>query len=243
MSIFLLPGLAILLVIYLRWVSPRRILRSLSARPLDQSSVQRNIRSRMATVAHRQRMRLPTLWILPEFTPNALILRPSRGRLHVALTEGLVRTLSGEELDSVLALCLTHGFQRGRVWQTWMAAFFFPITRLVQGYPLPAQFLLAPFFSLLLRMAAGPGRVFRSDLDAARHQSALSVAASLQKLSVLGTKIPLRNWNMALDSLFLVSPMALDESPFWVFLSQPSVDRRRERLLAGLSCENSPALT
>jgi Zn-dependent protease with chaperone function len=197
----------------------------------------------MNTVAHRQRMRLPTLWILPEFTPNALILRSSRGRLHVALTEGLVRTLSGEELDSALALCLTHGYQRGRVWQTWVASFFFPITRLVQGYPLPAQFLLAPLFSLLLRMAAGPGRFFRSDLDAAHHQTALSVAASLQKLSVLGTKIPLRNWNMALDSLFLVSPMALDESPFWVFLSQPSVEQRRARLLSGLSCENSPALT
>ena len=243
MSIFLLPGLAVLLVIYLRWVSPRRILRSLSARPLDQSSVQRNIRARMGTLAHRQRMPLPTLWILPEFTPNALLLRSSRGRLHVALTEGLVRTLSGEELDSALALCLTHGHQRGRLWQTWVASFFFPIPRLVQGYPLPAQFLLAPLFSLLLRIAAGPGRFFRSDLDAAQHQSALSVAALLQKLSVLGKKIPLRNWNMALDSLFLVSPMALDESPFWVFLAQPSVERRREKLLTGLSCENSPALT
>lgn len=243
MSIFLALGLACFLVIYLRWVSPRRILRSLSARSLDQSSVQRNIRSRMISVAHRQRMRMPILWILPEFTPNALILRSSRGRLHVALTEGLVRTLSGEELDSVLALCLTHGYQPGRIWQTWVGAFFFPLTRLAQSYPLPAQFLLAPLFSLLLRMAAGPGRFFRSDLDAAQHQTALLIAATLQKLSVLGAKIPLRNWNMALDSLFLVSPMALDESPFWVFLSQPSVEQRRERLLAGLSCENSPALS
>lgn len=243
MSIILALGLAVLFAIYLRWVSPKYVLRSLGARPLDQSSVQRNIRARMASVAHRQRMRMPTLWILPEFTPNALLLRSVRGRLHVALTEGLVRTLNGDELESALALCLTHGYQRGRGWQTWVATFFFPLTRLVQGYPLPAQFLLAPIFSLVLRVAAGPSRFFRSDLDAARHQTGLAVAATLQKLSVLGTKIPLRNWSMALDSLFLVSPMALDESPFWVFLSQPSVERRRERLLTGLSCENSPALT
>jgi Zn-dependent protease with chaperone function len=243
MSIFLLLGLAVVLAIYLRWVSPGRVLLSLGARPLDQSSVQRNIRARMKAIAYRQRMRMPTLWILPEFTPNALILRPSRRRLHVALTEGLVRTLSGEELDSILALCLTHGYQRGRISQSWVAAFFYPITRFVQSYPLPAQFLLAPLFSFFFRIASGPGRFMRSDLEAARHQSPWVLAASLQKLSVLGAKIPLRNWNMALDSLFLVSPMALDESLFWVFLSQPSVERRRECLLSGLSCENSPALT
>jgi hypothetical protein len=60
----------------------------------------------------------------------------------------------------------------------------------------------------------------------------LLVAAALQKAAVLGRKIPLRHWNFALDPLFLLSPLALDGGPFWVFLSQPSVEERRRALLS-----------
>lgn len=243
MSLFLLLGIAVIFVGYLRWVSPAYVLRKLGARPFDQSPVLKNVKARMRELSHRQRMPMPVLWILPEFTPNALILSPRRHRLHVALTEGLVRCLSAEELDAALSLCLTQGHQPGRFWQTWVGMFFFPLTRWVQSYPLPAQVLLSPLLSLCLRMAAGPGRFFKADREAARHQSELAIAAMLQKLSVVGTKIPVRNWNMALDSLFLLSPMALDESPIWLFLSQPSVEQRRRQLLAGMSCETSPSLT
>jgi hypothetical protein len=51
----------------------------------------------------------------------------------------------------------------------------------------------------------------------------------------MGRKIPVRRWNMALDSFFVIAPLSLDEGPQsflnGVLPGQPSVPERRERLL------------
>jgi Zn-dependent protease with chaperone function len=185
---------------------------------------------------------MPVIWILPEFSPNALLLRSGR-RLHVVLTEGSVRALGAEELDSLLALCLAHGYQRGKRLQTRASIWLFPVARVFQGYSASLQLLLFPFASLVLRLFARPQRYFLGDAKAARYCGGLLIAASLQKLSVLGAKIPVRNWNFALDGLFLVSPLALEQSPWTLFPSQPSIEERRRRILGGIACESAPSLT
>lgn len=232
-----------LVLLYLRWVSAPRLLRWMNGRPLDDNSpVWQNVRLRLAEACKRHRVPVPHLWILPEFSPNALILRPWGGRVYLALTEGLVRALSEEELDCALSLCLAHGNQRGRSFQTCVGSIFFPLARIVQGYPLPAQILLSPVLNALLRLAIGPSHFLKADLAAANFQTQWRIAAALQKLSVMGRKIPLRHWNLALDSLFLVSPLALDETPFLSFLAQPSVEARRRQLLERPTCESAASL-
>lgn len=229
------------IVFYLRWVSPVRLLAAMGARPGDRSPVWRNVRQRLADVSKRHRVPAPQLWVLPEFSPNALILRPGK-KIHLALTEGMVRALSDDELDCALSLCLAHGYQRGRWVQTWIACLFFPVAQWIQGYPLPAQLLLSPVLTCLLRGAIRPTFFLKADRSAAEFQSQWRVAAALQKLSVMGKKIPLRHWNLALDSLFLVSPMALDETPLWAFQAQPTIEVRRRRLLESAACESAVSL-
>jgi Zn-dependent protease with chaperone function len=204
----------------------------LGARPAAHFPVWRRVRERMTELARRERFTTaPQLWILPDFAPNALITR--RGRVvHVALTEGLLRALDDEELDAVLALCLAHGRSRRRNWQTQLALQLFPFARWLQGYPTAVQVFLSPWLTFVIRLVSPPASVLAADRRG--HPEAVAVAAALQKMAVLGRKIPLKRWNLALDPLFLLSPLALDGGPFWVFLSQPSVEERRRALLDGI---------
>ena len=241
---FLLYALAALflgLFWYLRFVAMGRLLRWLGATPLPAEPFWRSVGARVEQAARRQRMPVPQLWVLPEFSPNALILRAPGGRLHLALTEGFARVLSVEEMDAALALCLVTGRRRQRGRQTWLVLLLSPAAEALRAYPSLAQVLLSPIFSALARLAGGPRGVSAADTEAAKSVSPWVICASLQKLSVAGRKLPLRRWTIALDPLFLLSPLVLDNGPQWAMLSQPSVEERRRALL-GEGGESAPAL-
>jgi heat shock protein HtpX len=226
----------------MRFSSTRRLWRQLGAQPAGHEPVWRQVSERLEAVAQHYRKPRPALLVLPEFSPNALVLRSISGKVQIGLTEGLVRVLNAQELEAVLALALTHGYRRSRVPLTCMALALLPFANVLQNYPTVVQFAIAPWISGLLRLVGGPARVLEADRLAAEKLSSLRIAAVLQKLGVLGRKVPLRHWNFALDSLFLLSPLTLDGGPFWFFLAQPPVDERRKFLLDQLACESSPSL-
>lgn len=227
----LFPALiAVILALWWQWNSSlARLWRRIDARPASHFPVWRRAAERLEHAAHLDRLaKPPVLWILPEFAPNAIVVRKS-GVIHVALTEGLLRSLDDAELDAVLSLCLAHGAAKRRRIQTAVALQLFPFARLLQAYPPAVQVFLAPWLTALVRLVSAPSKVLEADK---RSREALLVAAALQKAAVLGRKIPLRHWNFALDPLYLLSPLALDGGPFWVFLSQPTVEERRRALLS-----------
>jgi heat shock protein HtpX len=225
-----------------RFSSVKRLWKSLGAQPAGHDPVWRQVSERLEMVAQRYRVPRPSLLLLPEFSPNALVVRSFSGRVQIALSEGLVRVVNAEELEAVLGLCLAHGYRRNRALHTCLALAFLPFASLLQSYPAIVQLVLAPWVTGVLRLAAGPVRVLESDRFAAQKLDPLQIAAVLQKLSILGRKVPMRHWNFALDSLFLLSPLTLDGGPFWVFLSQPSVEERRKNLLGKLACESAATL-
>jgi Zn-dependent protease with chaperone function len=242
MKVILLVLALSLLAAWILWHSSvKRLLAWLGARPVGHFPVWRQVKSRLDELARRERLRSPQLYILPEFSPNALILRTVQG-VKLALSEGLLRSLSNEELDSILVLCLAHGSRPRRGLQTWLSMQLFPLARFLQTYPMPVQVILAPWLTFILRAVSPQSGVLRSDSKVSQRNEALTAAAALQKMAVLGRKIPLRQWNFALDSLFLLSPLTLDGGPFWVFLSQPSVEARRANLLGSPACESAPSL-
>ena len=242
MKLIFLAVFGVLLAAWALWQSSLpRLWKSLSARPVGHFPVWRQVRERLEELARQERIPAPGLWILPEFSPNALVLR--RRGVQIALTEGLLRSLDSDELDAVLMLCLAHGESRRRSLQTALALQLMPFAKLLQTYPLPIQIFLAPWITVLLRAVSAPSATLRCDRKGTSRGEALVVAAALQKMAVLGRKIPFRGWNFALDPLFLISPLKLDGGPFWVFLTQPSVEERRQHLLKwdiSTTCE-SPA--
>jgi Zn-dependent protease with chaperone function len=228
------------LVLWALWnASLTRLWRRIGARSAVHFPVWRRLRERLFEIARRERFAVqPRLWIVPDFAPNVIIAKQGRA-VHIAVTEGLLRSLDDDELDAVLSLCLAHGRGGRRRWQTLVALQLFPFACLLQGYPTAVQIFLSPWLTALQRLVSPPARVFRFDRQAGDE---LAVAAALQKMAVLGRKIPLRRWNLALDPLFLVSPLALDGGPFWIFLSQPSVEERRRALLLGASLAKEQAV-
>ncbi len=246
MNLFLLLGLAVLVGLYiwdLRYFALPRLIQWLGAREIENDPVWRKVQEKLAYLAHRQRVPQPKVWILPEFAPNALVLRSRGTPAQLLLTEGLLRALSSEELDAALALCLAHGYQARRRAATTWCLIFFPFSRLLQTYPLGLQLFLFPMISFLLRLVIWPRSMKAADQNVAEGQSSLVVAAVLQRLVVVNKKIPLQRWNLALDGLFLLSPLVLEESPFWVFPLQPSIPQRRAWLLEGTACETQPSLS
>ena len=180
--------------------------------------------------------------MLPEFSPNALVLHDLGGKTYVVLSEGLIRSLSAEELETALCLCLAQAYQPGRVMQTCVALLVVPVVRLVQSNHMIFQVLFFPFLSLFLRLVARPKQVFKTDLLVAEWTNPHRVAQVLQKLYVASRKTTLRRWNLALDHLYLLSPTIIEEGPFWAMPNQPSVEERRENLLRSSACETTVSL-
>lgn len=223
---------------YLGWLALPRLLRHLEANPAQRREpIWLQVQERLEQVSAAYRVKVPELRVLPEFSPNALLARRGSAA-YVVLSEGLVRTLSGEELDAALALCLAHVYASGRSRHTLVALALFPFAQFLQKYPFIFQFLFSSPLTFLLRFAASPARVLNADLLAARQADRFKIAAMLQKISVLARKIPLERWNLALDSLFLVSPLTLESQPFHFYFLQPSVRERRARLLGADACES-----
>ncbi len=227
--------LFIFLLLLLLWAvwhsSVTRLWKWLGARPVGQFPVWRQVKERLEQLAKRERIPVPALWILPEFAPNALILRSRKTGMQIALSEGLLRSLDEEELEAVLLLCLSHGANLRRGLQTMLALQIFPFARFLQAYSLGIQVFFSPWLTIPMRTVSPPSLVLRADRKRISQREGLVLAAALQKMAVLGRKIPFRRWNIALDSLFLISPLVLDGGPFWIFLSQPSIERRRQNLL------------
>ncbi len=244
MKIILLCILFVCLAAWVLWhASLPRLWKWLGARPVKHFPVWRQVKERLAELSRQERVPEPSLWILPELSPNAIVVR-QRG-VHVALSEGLLRSLEAPELDAVLLLCLAHGRGRSRRLQTVLALQLLPFARYLQSFPLPIQVFLAPWLTILLRAVSRPASVLRSDQKGTAPGHGLAVAAALQKMAVLGRKIPFRTWSFALDPLFLISPLVLDGGPYWVFLSQPTVEERRRRILdsaLGPTCESAAGL-
>ena len=241
MNIFFLAP-PIFLGLYLTWISPVRVLRWLAADPMGERLPEWPlIQARAKALAHVHRFPAPTLWLLPDFSPNALVLR-SGSRVHIALTHGLVRALSEEELDCALSLALCHGHGRGRAAKTRLALALFPALGRLERAPLPVYFLLYPVAFVITRFTVGFSSCIRADKRAAQVHGSLKVAAALQKMGVLLAKIPPRRWSLALDGLFLLSPLRAEGGPFGSLVGIPSLAKRRSALLRAASCESSPSL-
>lgn len=230
--------LLVFLIIYGRSSSSASVLRWLHAKQCPSEPIWRQVQELLREISKEQRVDCPEIMVLPEFSPNALVFK---GRKNIILiSEGMVRTLSKHELQAAISLCLAYSEIRGGWFQTAMARVLFPVANFVQTSPLVIQYLSFPVFSLIARIWVRPSRVYAADQRAAAQVGPYEVAAALQKMSLLARKIPIQRWNIALDHLFLLSPLVLERDPLWLFPSQPTVEQRRQALV---TCETAMSLS
>ncbi|NUM87999.1 MAG: hypothetical protein HUU37_02230 [Bdellovibrionales bacterium] len=207
------------------------VLRRMGARPFPPSALWNEVRGRAEAMAYSYRIPAPRVFFLPEYAPNAMILRDGAGAPILVVTEGLVQTLNHEELDAVLSFCMAQWRQKGFRRAVLLSLFFYPVLEVLEKLPRVFWFLFTPLISAAIRLVYRRKRVNRSDDEVVRRGLGKSYLAALQKMTVMARKLPMRQWSLAFDHLFVVAPLVAERFPFPILDAQPPVAERIERIL------------
>lgn len=193
----------------------------------------------------------PKLYIVPQESPNAFATGRNPENAAVAVTEGLMRILSPEEVRGVLAHEIAHVANRDILIQTVAAILGSVIMMLSSmikwgaifgmgrssnsegGNPFAAIVLaiLAPMAAMVIQMAISRSREYLADATGARisHQP-LALASALDKLDRTSRGVPL-DASPATENMFIVSPFSGGSMARW-FSTHPPIPERIARLRA-----------
>jgi heat shock protein HtpX len=191
---------------------------------------------------------MPTVAIAPHEQPNAFATGRSPEHSVVCVTEGLMRIISRDELEGVIAHELAHIKNRDMLLQTVTAtmagaigmlsqfAFFFGVRdEEGRGNPIAgiAMLILGPLAASLIQMAISRQREFKADAVGAEIcGKPLALAGALQKLDAYAKKIPM-DVAPAAAPLAQVNPLAAHGGGIAsLFSTHPSTADRVARLEA-----------
>ena len=223
-------GLALIMNVGSYWYSDKIVLRMYQARELSESEA-------------------PMIYsMVRELAANAQIPMP-----RIAVTEGILRLLSPEELKGVLAHEIAHIANRDILIQTVagvMASTIVSIANFMQfaaifgmgrssedgegggSNPLMAIVLaiLAPIAASLIQFAISRSREYLADASGARYcGQPLALAAALGKLQSWNQRIPMQNGNPTTAEMFIVAPL-FGGGMAKLFSTHPDINDRIARL-------------
>lgn len=167
---------------------------------------------------------MPTVAIAPHAQPNAFATGRDAEHAVVCVTEGLMRTVSRDELRGVIAHELAHIKNRDMLLQTIAATMAGAISNLANfalffgsaqhdddgGSPAAgfAMALLAPIAAMLIQFAISRQREFKADAVGAEISGKpLGLASALRKLDIAARQIPM-HVSPAAAPLAQVNPLA-----------------------------------
>jgi heat shock protein HtpX len=195
-------------------------------------------------------MPMPRLYVSPEQQPNAFATGRGPNHAAVCVTEGLLKSLSWEEVRGVLAHELAHIRNRDILTGSVAAMIATTISfaanmamwgglgrrRNEDGNPivLLAFAILAPLAASLIQMAISRSREFEADRSAARMlNDGEPLASALEKLHGLSLQIP-SSVPPPQASHYIVNPLANRKVSFAkLFATHPQAEARIAALRSG----------
>jgi heat shock protein HtpX len=206
----------------------------------------------VGNLAERAGLPMPRVYIIPTETPNAFATGRNPSHAVVAVTEGILRILSRDELEGVLGHELAHVKHRDILIQTVAATLASAISFLAfmarwgalfglggrdeNGgggiLELLAMAIVAPIAALIIQLAISRSREFGADATGAQISGRpLSLASALRKLSLRVQQHPLaatpsRN---ATAHMFIVNPFSASGLAA-LFRTHPPTEERIARL-------------
>jgi len=231
------------------WFSDRIVLAMYGARPLtDQDAPELfGVVRELATAAQ---MPMPRVYMIPTDSPNAFATGRSPEHAAVAVTQGILRLLTMDELRGVLAHELSHVKNRDTLISAiaaTLAGVVMMIARMAQwaaifggmrrdereegGGALGLLFMVivAPIAAMLIQLAISRAREYQADATGARLSHAPdSLARALEKISVASGRVPLPA-GPATAHLWIVNPLRGN----WLanlFSTHPPIEERIRRL-------------
>ena len=189
---------------------------------------------------------MPKLYVIPNDQPNAFATGRNPENAAVAVTNGIVRLLSPQELEGVIAHELAHIKNRDILTSTIAATLAAAITMLARFGMFAGgdrdrggaivnllMIFLAPLAAFIIQMAISRAREFAADRTGAEIcGNPRSLASALERLQSGAERVRM-DANPATAHMFIVNPFAGGMSGLrTLFSTHPSTDKRIQRLLA-----------
>lgn len=225
------------------WYSDKVVLKMYRAQEVSESQSPQ-LYATVRRLTQQARLPMPKVYIIPNQTPNAFATGRDPEHAAVAVTEGIMRMLSQDELEGVIAHELAHIKHRdiligsmaatiaGAINMLYYIGFFFggsddddggsPVSGIL-------MLILAPIAAMLIQMAISRSREFAADRGGAEIcGKPLALASALQNLERGVEQIPMKA-NQASAHMFIVNPLR-GGGVTKLFSTHPSTEERVQKL-------------
>jgi heat shock protein HtpX len=235
------------------WFSDKIVLRMYHAQEVSPGHRLYTIVERLSRQAN---LPMPKVYIIPDPSPNAFATGRNPQHAAVAATEGILKILSDNELEGVIAHELAHVKHRDILISSvaatiaaaiMMAARTAQFAAMFGGYggrgedrergnnpiALLAMIILAPLAAMLIQMAISRSREFSADAGGAQITgNPYGLADALRKIDAVSKQVPL-DANPATAHMFIVKPFS-GGGLMSLFSSHPPTEARIRALLGGI---------
>lgn len=238
---------ALVMNFFAYWFSDKIVLRMYGARQVSEAEAP-ELYGIVRRLAQKAEMPMPKVYIINEEQPNAFATGRNPKHAAVAVTTGVMRILSHEELQGVIGHELAHVKHRDILISTLAATIAGAISYLAQmaqwamifghrgddeegGNPLAAivMMIVGPIAALLVQMAISRSREYAADEGGARFAgNPRYLSGALRKLHLASQKIPM-NANPATSHMFIVNPLS-GGGLLKLFSTHPPIEERIARL-------------
>jgi heat shock protein HtpX len=243
-------GLAVVMNVGSYWFSDKIVLRMYRAKEVTEAE-EPQLHGMVRRLAVAAGVPMPKVYVIPEESPNAFATGRNPAHAAVAATEGILRILTPDELEGVLAHEMSHVRNRDILIGTVAATLAGAIMMLANmarfaaffgggrddreggggGLSLLAMAIFAPIGAMLIQMAVSRSREYLADDTGARLcGKPEALARALEKISRGSRQVPM-DASPATAHMFILSPLT-GGGLMSLFSTHPPVEKRIERLLA-----------
>ena len=232
------------------WFSDKIVLRMYGARQVTQGEVP-ELYQMVGELVNKASLPMPKVYIIENDTPNAFATGRNPEHAAVAVTSGILRILSKEELMGVIGHELSHIQHRDILISTIAATIAGAISMLSSMARWGAIFgggrsdddegggggnflfvllftMVASIAAMLIQMAISRSREYLADEGGAHLAHPLSLGRALGKLEIASQRIPMEA-NPSTAHMFIVNPLRRG-GVLSLFSTHPPIEERIARL-------------
>lgn len=230
------------------WFSDKIVLKMYGAKQVTEAEAP-ELYSMVRRLSQRAELPMPKVYVMEQEQPNAFATGRNPQHGAVAVTTGIMRILSREELEGVIGHELAHIKHRDILVSTVAATIAGAISYLAQmaqwtmifggrssddnrgGNPIAAlvMMIVGPIAAMIVQMAISRSREYGADAGGATIAgNSMCLANALKKLHMASQKIPM-NANPATSHMFIVNPLS-GGGLLRLFSTHPPMEERVARL-------------
>lgn len=241
---------AALMNFFVYWFSDKIVLRMYGAKEVSQGEAP-ELYQIVGELTNKASLPMPKVYVIENDTPNAFATGRNPEHAAVAVTTGILRILSKEELMGVIGHELSHIRHRDILISTIAATMAGAISMLASMARWGAIFglgrsdneegggggnilfvllftMVASIAAMLIQMAISRSREYLADEGGAHLSHPLSLAKALGKLEMAARRIPMEA-NPSTAHLFIVNPLR-GGGVLSLFSTHPPIEERIARL-------------